>query len=428
MEKRIRGLDSAFRIPHSAFETDIAALSITALKGVGPKLKDKLARLGLDTVQDVLFDLPFRYQDRTRLRPIGGLVPGQEAVVVAQVELADIVYRGRRSLVVRVADGTGHLILRFFHFSAAQKENLTRGRTLKLFGEAREGPMGLEIVHPEYELIGEGASPKADEHLTPVYPATTGLHQLSLRKLTQKALDGYLEHIPEWLPQEILAPLKLPTLQEALAYVHRPPPGAPVQALEAGTHPAQQRLAFEEMLAFHLSLKRLRARMQRHAAPKLDGAGKLTQALLHSLPFAPTGAQRRVIGEIARDLGQPYPMQRLVQGDVGSGKTLVAAAACLTAIESGFQAAVMAPTELLAEQHRHNFTRWLASLGIEAALLSGKLNARSRRAALAGVREGRARLPGGTHPPFQGEGEIQKLGLIVVDEQHRFGVHQRLLL
>jgi ATP-dependent DNA helicase RecG len=407
---------------------DLAELPVTTLKGVGPKLREKLERFGLRTVQDVLFHLPFRYQDRTRLTPIGSLVPGREAVVIGKVELADVVYRGRRNLVVRVADGTGHLMLRFFHFNTAQRDNLVRGRTVRLFGEVRGGPMGLEIVHPEYEFVEDGSVPTAEANLTPVYPTTTGLHQLSLRKLTQSALDKYLKHIQEWLPEEILAPLKLPTLQEALAYVHRPPPGAPVERLEEYRHPAQARLAFEEMLAYHLSLKRLRARFRQQRAPQLQGAGQLLAALIRSLPFQPTGAQQRVIGEITRDLSEAHPMQRLVQGDVGSGKTLVAAAACVMAIEAGWQAAVMAPTELLAEQHWHNFTRWLHPLGIEVALLSGKLNARTRRAMLAGVVSGQAPLVVGTHALFQEEVAFDKLGLIVVDEQHRFGVHQRLQL
>jgi len=407
---------------------DLATLPIGVLKGAGPKLRDKLARLGLRTVQDVLFHLPMRYQDRTRMTPIGALVPGQEALVVAQVELADVAYRRRRMLMVRVADGTGHLVLRFFHFNATQQQNFGRGRTVKLFGEVRGGPAGLEMVHPEYELFDEPPSAAPDAHLTPVYPTTEGVHQLSLRKLTDQALERYLGAIHEWLPAELLAPLKLPTLQEALAFVHRPPPGAPVAALLEARHPAQQRLAFEEMLAFHLSLKRLRARVRQHNAPALKGAGELPARFLATLPFAPTGAQQRVLAEIARDLDQTHPMQRLVQGDVGSGKTLVAAGACLAAIDAGWQAAVMAPTELLAEQHWHNFARWLEPLGLQVAFLSGSLPARTRRVMLTDVAEGRAHLAIGTHALFQEDVRFERLGLIVVDEQHRFGVHQRLQL
>lgn len=407
---------------------DLATLSLSVLKGAGPKLRDKLSRLGLRTVQDVLFHLPLRYQDRTHITPIGALTPGQEALVVGQIELADVAFRRRRSLIVRVADGTGSLILRFFHFNSAQQENFARGRMAKLFGEVRSGPGGLEMVHPEYELFDDPTVIAPDAHLTPVYPTTEGVHQLSLRKLTDQALDRYLGAIHEWLPAELLAPLKLPTLQEALAFVHRPPPGAPVDALLAARHPAQQRLAFEEMLAFHLSLKRLRARMRRHSAPVLVGAGSLYARFFASLPFTPTGAQQRVLAEIGTDLRMPHPMQRLVQGDVGSGKTLVAAGACLAAVDAGWQAAVMAPTELLAEQHWRNFAHWLGPLGLQVAFLTGSLPAKTRRVMMADVSEGRASLVIGTHALFQEDVEFHRLGLIVVDEQHRFGVHQRLQL
>jgi len=407
---------------------DLATLSITVLKGAGPKLRERLARLGLRTVQDVLFHLPLRYQDRTRVTPIGGLTPGSEALVVGQIELADVAYRRRRNLLVRVADGTGQLTLRFFHFSAAQQQNLARGRTVRLYGEVRAGATGPEMVHPEYELFDDAPDVAPDAHLTPVYPTTEGVHQLSLRKLTDQALDRYLGAIHEWLPAELLAPLKLPTLQEALMFVHRPPAGAPVDALLAGRHPAQQRLAFEEMLAFHLSLKRLRARMRRHRAPVLSGRGELRARFLASLPFSPTAAQQRVLSEIEHDLCEPHPMQRLVQGDVGSGKTLVAAGACLAAIDSGWQAAVMAPTELLAEQHWRNFAHWLEPLGLQVSYLTGSLPARVRRVMLDEVAEGRGRLVIGTHALFQEDVVFDRLGLIVVDEQHRFGVHQRLQL
>ncbi|MEK7758099.1 MAG: OB-fold nucleic acid binding domain-containing protein, partial [Pseudomonadota bacterium] len=317
---------------------DVATLPITTLKGVGPKLKDKLEqRLGWRTVQDALFHLPFRYQDRTRLTPLGSLRPGQEALVSAKVELADVVFRGRRSLLCRVSDGTGHLTLRFFHFSGAQQQNLERGRSLRIFGEVRLGASGLEMIHPEYEVLGEAVTPQAESSLTPFYPVTEGVHQLSVRKLVMQALDQYLARLPEWLPEELLAELKLPTLQEALLYVHRPPPTADIAELEQGRHPAQRRLVFEELLAHHLSLKHLRARLQEQKAPALRGSGQLAQALLDALPFALTAAQKKVLVEIRADLGRAHPMQRLVQGDVGSGKTVVAALAALTAVEDGFQ-------------------------------------------------------------------------------------------
>jgi len=229
---------------------DVATLPITTLKGVGPKLKDKLEqRLGWRTVQDALFHLPFRYQDRTRLTPLGSLRPGQEALVTGKVELTDVVFRGRRSLLCRVSDGTGHLTLRFFHFSGAQQQNLERGRALRIFGEVRAGAAGLEMIHPEYEVLGDAVTPQAESSLTSFYPITEGVHQLSVRKLVTQALDHYLTRLPELLPNELLVELKLPTLQEALLYVHRPPPKADVAELEQGRHPAQRRLVFEELLA-----------------------------------------------------------------------------------------------------------------------------------------------------------------------------------
>ncbi|HLD14924.1 MAG TPA: OB-fold nucleic acid binding domain-containing protein, partial [Burkholderiales bacterium] len=319
---------------------DVATLPVSALKGVGPKVREKLARLGLTTVQDVLFHLPHRYQDRTRLTPIGRLRPGMEAMITGEIELADIVYRGRRSLVVRLADGTGHIHLRFFYFNAAQQNQLVRGARLRCFGEVRFGPAGFEMAHPEYAVLAAGETAQPEATLTPVYPTTEGVHQLTLRKLTQQALERYLDPIPEWLPPETLAALKLTTLQQALALVHRPPPGVDVAALESGQHPAQQRLAFEELLAFHLSLLRRRARMQAYQAPAIGARRTLVSQLLQQLPFTLTRAQDRVLEEIFVDLQKAHPMQRLVQGDVGSGKTVVAAAAALAAVEAGFQVAV----------------------------------------------------------------------------------------
>jgi ATP-dependent DNA helicase RecG len=407
---------------------DIASLPVTSLKGVGPKLAEKLKRLGLYTVQDVLFHLPLRYQDRTRVLPMGGLRPGMEAVVEGEIELADVVFRGRRSLICRVSDGTGHLHLRFFYFSAAQQANLARGRRLRLFGEVRFGPAGLEMIHPEYEFT-DGAQPtKVEENLTPVYPATTGVHQLSLRKLVRQALEKYLEKIEERLPPAVLQELHLPTLTEALALVHQPPPHTPVELLAQGKHPAVMRLAFEELLAHHLSLKRLRAQVQTESAPAVSGEGKLMPQLLARLPFQLTRAQQRVLDEILTDLRKAHPMQRLVQGDVGSGKTIVAACASLGVIESGLQVAVMAPTELLADQHLRNFSAWLEPLGVVVAGLSGKLNGRARQDALEKIGSGQADIAVGTQALFQEDVEFADLGLIIVDEQHRFGVHQRLAL
>lgn len=403
--------------------------ALTVLKGVGPRVAEKFARLGLSTVQDLLFHLPLRYQDRTRVTPIGALTPGVEAVVVADVALADIVYRGRRSLLCRVSDGTGLLTLRFFHFSAAQHAAFTRGRRLRCFGEARLGGSGLEMIHPEYDWLDEGANDTQGEtHLTPVYPTTEGVHQLTLRRLTQQALDLALPSVRDWVPPELLPGRDGWALADAIRFVHRPPALAATVELAQGRHPAQQRLAFEELLAHHLSLRRRRLRVRESRAPTIDVPGCLVNALLAALPFRLTGAQTRIIDEVRADLARPYPMQRLIQGDVGSGKTVVAAAAALHVVEAGLQAAVMAPTELLAEQHWRNLQAWFAPLDVEVAWLSGKLPARARRAELARIESGAAPVAVGTHALFQDDVAFRDLGLIVVDEQHRFGVHQRLAL
>jgi ATP-dependent DNA helicase RecG len=379
-------------------------------------------------VQDVLFHLPLRYQDRTRLTPIGSLKPGREALFTGTVDLADVVCRKRRSLMVRVSDGSGHVHLRFFYFNAAQQENLARGRRLRCFGEVRFGPSGYEIAHPEYTLLADDETAQPEERLTPVYPATEGVHHLTVRKLVTQALDRYLDAIPDYLPAEALEQARLVSLKEALDYVHRPPPRADLGLLAEGRHPAQQRLAFEELLAHHLSLRRLRTLLEAERAPALAPRGELLARLLKTLPFRLTAAQNRVLAEIRADLAKPHPMQRLVQGDVGSGKTVVAAGAVVAAIEAGYQAAVMAPTELLAEQHLRNFARWLEPLGVRVAGLTGKLKAAERRERLGAVASNAAAVAVGTHALFEAEVGFARLGLIVVDEQHRFGVHQRLKL
>lgn len=417
-------------IPESKKSSIALTTPITYMKGVGPRLGARLQRLGIETVQDLLFHLPVRYQDRTKVIPIGALRPGDEAVVQGEVLHAEVQRHRRAMLLVRISDGTGALTLRFFHFTAKQREGLERGQWLRCFGETRRGAVTLEMMHPEYQVIERDMSPAGEQHLTPIYPATEGLHQISLRNLTGRALDQLDQGmvLQEWLPPEILAPLQLPGLKEALRYVHRPPPDAPVEQLLAGHHPVQQRLAFEELLAQHLSLRQLRARVERRRAPPVQVSGRLFDGLLQQLPFQLTAAQRRVIAEIRTDLARNHPMQRLVQGDVGSGKTLVAAAAVLQAVEAGYQAAVMAPTELLAEQHLKNFSAWLGPLNVPIGWLAGKLGAKARRAMLAQLAKGELKMMVGTHALFQEDVTFQHLGLIVIDEQHRFGVHQRLAL
>ena len=401
---------------------------ITALKGVGPKLADRLRRLGIATAEDVLLHLPLRYQDRTRLTPINQLQAGDEAQIEAEVVGSEVTARGRRFLLCHLADGAGVLTLRFFHFSPAQEQLFSRpGTRLRCFGEVRQGYAGLEMIHPECRRVGPD-TPPVDARLTPVYPATAGLQQFTLRSLAEQALAHSTALLPELLPVELRARLQLPPIAEVVELLHRPPPETALAALESGRHPARRRLAFEELLAHQLSLRRLRARIQRQAAPPLAGHGGLTQRFLERLPFALTLAQRQVLEEISADLAQPRPMLRLLQGDVGSGKTVVAAAAALQAVETGAQAALMAPTELLAEQHYRNFHAWLEPLGVEVAWLTGRLTGRARRTLLERLAAGEIHVAVGTHALFQESVAFAELALVIVDEQHRFGVHQRLAL
>lgn len=408
----------------SAPQTTLDTLPIDTLKGVGPRMAAKLSSLGIESVQDLLFHLPLRYQDRTRITPIGALQAGSDAVIEGTIRAADIVYGKRRSLVCRLQDGTGTLTLRFFHFSAAQRQSLQTGDQIRCYGEVRRGATGLELYHPEYRALGAG-SELSETTLTPVYPSSEGLNQVSWRKLTEQAL-GFLEHhsLVELLPE----PPQEVSLQQALRYLHRPPPDAPVSVLREGRHPCQQRLAFEELLAHHLSLLKLRQRTRQFAAPAMTDATELCQQFLDGLSFLPTGAQQRVITEIVADLNTPSPMLRLVQGDVGSGKTLVAAMAALHAIGNGYQVALMAPTEILAEQHFNNFQQWFAPLGIDIGWLTGKVKGKRRQQVLEALGSGQLQLLIGTHALFQADVTFLGLGLVIIDEQHRFGVHQRLAL
>ncbi len=405
--------------------------SVTTFQGVGPRIAEKLNKLGVRSIQDLLFHLPIRYQDRTRIWPIGRLHPGDESLIEAKVLQCEIVHRKRRMLLVDISDGTGNLLLRFFHFGSALTKILTPGTRIRCFGEVRRGPTILEVVHPEVQIIQDTLPPKLDDYLTPIYPTTEGLHQLQLRKLSDKALTWLEEsnyQLIDWLPDDYLqAPIAC-SLKDALHYIHRPPPNANVELLRENRHPAQQRLAFEELLAQQLSLIRLRAKVHKQSACELKASGVLFRQLETQLPFSLTAAQRCVIEQISRDMSAPYPMQRLVQGDVGSGKTIVAVAACLQAVEAGHQAAVMAPTELLAEQHFRSYTQWLEPLGITLAWLSGKQKAEARKTALEIIANGKASIVLGTHALFQEGVNFKQLVLVVIDEQHRFGVHQRLAL
>jgi len=415
-------------------QTDsLARIPVTALRGVGPKGAERLAKLGVHSVQDVLFHLPFRYQDRTKIVPVGSLRPGDQAVIDVTVDHADIRFGKRRSLLVQVSDGTGAMILRFFHFTAAQKSALARGVRLRCFGEVRNGPQHYELVHPEYQHVADDESIHVEQALTPIYPTTEGFHQLSWRDLIAQALQrlGKEGALDELLPSGLLSSFDLPSLSDAIRLLHRPPPELAKALVSEEGHPAQHRLAFEELLAYQLSMRLMRDAHRQQTAPVFDPTIfelPNVQQLLGALAFDLTGAQRRVIDEIAKDTQQPYPMLRLVQGDVGSGKTIVAAIAALQAIEAGYQVALMAPTEILAEQHRVNFENWFSSLGIQVGWLSGRLKGKKREAMMQQVSQGDLPMIVGTHALFQESVEFANLGLVIVDEQHRFGVHQRLAL
>jgi len=402
---------------------------VAALRGVGATLAKRLMRLGVTRVADLLFVLPLRYEDRTRVTEIGALVPGTRAGVEGEIQLTEVAYRGRRQLLCRIADGSGMLTLRFFHFSPSQQHHLARGIRVRCFGEVRRGPLGLEMVHPEYRrLIGAGQAPLEDT-LTPIYPLTAGVPQGRLRALIAAALRE-LERsaLRDWIPKEAGLPAELPSLREALNYLHRPPREARLAELAAGHHPAQRRLAFEELLAHHLVLKLRKRALKTDAAFALSDSPALARRFLDSLPFGLTRAQAQALEDVQRDLAGSVPMLRLLQGDVGCGKTVVAAAAAARAAGTGLQAALMAPTELLAEQHWRCFQDWFAPLGETVALISGSLAARTRRSALQALAAGEVRLAVGTHALFQEGIDFAHLGLVIVDEQHRFGVQQRLRL
>jgi ATP-dependent DNA helicase RecG len=388
--------------------------------------------LGLNSVQDLLFHLPSRYQDRTRLTPIAELIPGGEALVEGVVSAAELALGRRRSLKVWLADGETHgLMLRFFHFSTAQREGLKPGTRLRCYGEVRQGLQSLEIVHPEYQVFGAEAGPAVAEALTPIYPSTEGLHQATWRSLTDQALEWLgrgASLLPDLLPAEVTSTLGLPDLAAAVAYLHRPPLTANLDELLLRRHPAFHRLAFEELVAHQVSLRRMREEQRRVAAPCLTGDGALRGRLLAALPFALTGAQQRVLAEIAADLEAQSPMLRLLQGDVGSGKTIVAALAALQAVEADHQVALMAPTELLGEQHLRNLSAWLTPLGLDTLWLAGRHKGRERAGLLAQIADGSARVIVGTHALFQEDVAFANLGLVIIDEQHRFGVHQRMRL
>ena len=410
----------------------LSLLSVTSLKGVGPKVEERLSRLNLHRVSDLLFHLPLRYEDRTKITPIANLAPGQRVLIEGKIKRVSILGRSRAQLVCQLEDGTGYILLRFFRFNAEQKKRFESGDVfVRCFGEIRQGFRGgLEMSHPEYRITEPDSTAFLSSSLTPIYPVTEGLAQTMIRKIITQAVDILQRYktIVELLPEKVLQQYQLLDLYCALMIVHRPDAQADQQALQEGVHPAIKRLAFEELVAHQVSLQKVRQIISLQSAYALTGQGDLMTRFISSLPFALTAAQTRVDQEIAHDLAKPHPMLRLVQGDVGSGKTVVAALAVLRAVMSGRQAAVMAPTELLCEQHLQNFTHWFAPLGIKVGCLSGGMTSLDKKAVRSDILSGKIQVVIGTHALFQSDVEFQSLVLLVIDEQHRFGVHQRLAL
>jgi ATP-dependent DNA helicase RecG len=404
------------------------SLAVTILKGVGPGVTKKLAQLGIFTVQDVLFHLPLRYQDRTKISPIDQVNPGNQVLIHGEILSSAPTLGRRRSLITVVSDGTGRLTIRQFHFNLSQQRTFKPGSWIQCFGEIRSGSAGPELVHPDYQLIAGPTDAKADNTLTPIYPTTKGLGQRTWRKLTQEALVRSDGQVPELLPDSLVSMMGLPTVGQALCMIHRPPPEADVSALLGRVHPAQMRLAFEELLTHHLAVCRRRWRRESGAAPIIAMSTSLWPKLENRLGFSLTHAQQKTIREVLFNLGSPHPSLRLIQGDVGCGKTVIAAAAALAAIESGLQVVVMAPTELLAEQHFQTFHTWLEICDLKPVWLTGKLNAKAKREAYELLASGEAKIAIGTHALFQKDVQYKELGLVIVDEQHRFGVGQRAAL
>lgn len=412
-----------YAIMTTLFAPSLLIVSFDSCLGITPKLREQLARVGVTSSWALLLHLPLRYEDETQLLLINDLEPGTPSLIEATVIDQQIQYRPRRQLVCRVSDDSGELNLRYLNFYPSQIKQLAIGNRLRFFGEARMGFLGLEMVHPRAKAVG---SQDVAQTLTPVYPTTAGLGQAAIIRVLGRAL----KHIPlrDTLPAPLLKQLGLWTLAEALHYLHAPPPEASLFELEERRHPAWRRLQFDELLAQQLSLIEARWMRQRQQAPRLLGDGRQSRQLLEQLPFELTKAQQRVVNEIARDLACGHPMNRLLQGDVGSGKTIVAALAALQAIESGYQVAFMAPTEILAEQHFKKLCLWLEPLGIQTVWLTGSQKKKERVAALEAIQSGSAQLVAGTHALFQEQVVFARLGLVIVDEQHRFGVAQRLAL
>ncbi|MCK5002032.1 MAG: ATP-dependent DNA helicase RecG [Gammaproteobacteria bacterium] len=417
--------------------------SVQTLKGVGPAVAVKLEKLGITTIQDVLFHLPLRYEDRTRVVPIGALKSGQQVVVEGVIEHSEVRFSrkgGRwgkskagsgRSLLCYLSDGTGGIVLRFFYFNASQQAMLAAGQRVRCFGEVRHGANSLEMTHPEYKSLAENECLPVKDALTPVYPKTEGVHQTLLRNLAEQVLTRLNDNaVPEWLPESLRKEKSFPHLSQALKRVHNPEAGISLDSIEAVKHPAQQRLIFEELLAHRLSMLQFRQKAEKYQARPHNIKSNMLTNFVRQFGFELTAAQKKVIQEIASDLKNNVPMMRLLQGDVGSGKTAVSACAALAVLSDSNQVAIMAPTEILASQLYENFSRWFKTSKNNDAclLLTGKDKGKKRDNKLDAIRQGKVSIVVGTHALFQEDVEFDSLSLVIVDEQHRFGVHQRLSL
>lgn len=405
--------------------------SCDILSGVGPALLNKLNRCHIKTISDLLFHLPYRYQDRTRITPISDLRVNDYCVVVGQIMNVEVKYGKRMMLYCYIQDKTsGCLRLRFFHFNKQQLQTLKPNTWLSVFGEVRLFADQYEMIHPEYRILENPQAIIVNETLTPIYPTTEGLSQTKLRQLIKLALVHFQSHLDqlEWMPHEQLAHYGFPALSQAITFLHHPTPDTIIATLESGQHPALQRMIFDELLAQRLSMQFAKRYRHQFHAPILTMNKNYYQQFISQLPFSLTKAQERVYLEISQDLMKSKPMHRLIQGDVGCGKTTIAALAALQAISQGYQVAFMAPTDLLSEQHAHHFQQWFSPLGITCVRLSGKMKAKDKRAILEQLHSNQCQLVIGTHALFQEDVVFHCLGLIIIDEQHRFGVEQRLLL
>ncbi|MCX7084859.1 MAG: ATP-dependent DNA helicase RecG [Methylococcales bacterium] len=407
--------------------------SVSQLSGVGAQTLNRLEKLGIRVISDLIFHLPLRYEDRTRVYSIADLRVGMHALICGRVEFVDVLPRGRKSLICRIADDTGALSVRFFHFNAHQHNLFKPGTLISCFAEVRQGFSGLEMLHPDYRIITNPDADITEPRLTPVYPLTEGIGQTALRKIVKQAINLCQQNpqlLVEWIPEPILKRYNYPSLAEAINTLHAPDEAISIEAIQNGSVPALKRLAFEELLVHHLSLRISRNKARQWQAPRFVESQQqvLIEQFLNSLPFKLTGAQQRVIKEITEDCRAQNPMMRLVQGDVGSGKTIVSAYAALLAISAGYQVAVMAPTELLAEQHMRNFSLWFSGFNTQVAFLTGQIKGKARKEVLQGLEAGRVGIIIGTHALFQESVNFKHLGLIIIDEQHRFGVNQRMAL